>query len=246
MLGKQTTKITAVAALITGGVMFSPIASADLLFSVEAEAQYWQADVSGGHAFPAVTWRDYDWDSSGQTRVSATITHFLPIIPNFKFDSQKLEFDGVLLTDATQFTAIDLSHETYTLFYAPLDNNLTAFHFGVSLKQIDGFAADNAGMATGAMMYGIKEDIYSGYLRGSFGLPFTGFSVVAQGHFGIGDHDTHDIEAALRYRFMDTMLLDGFISLGYRSVKMHFNDEDSAFSSNYEFTGPFASLSLRF
>lgn len=237
--------LTAVA--VSSALLFSATASAEL-FSLEAEAQYWQAKPSGGHSSTALERREYSWNDSGQVRLSASLYHFIPLIPNIKVETQKLEFTGdrqmASIDFNTDTVTIDLSHETFTLFYAPLDNGLTQFHFGVSLKQFDGFVAENYGY-TDQPMWMVNEDIYSGYVRGSFSLPFTGFSVMAQGHVGISDHDSYDVEAAVRYRFLDSMALDGYVSIGYRALKLHLDDANSL-STDYEFKGPFLNLALRF
>ena len=247
--------LTALAA--ASAVLFSATASADIL-SVEAEVQYWQSKPTGGHTPAVVTLlggvdidneqREYFWSDSGQTRLGVSLYHFIPLIPNIKVETQELKYSAVrdiVTTGGTPQTVdIDLGHETYTLFYAPLDNGLTEFKFGVSLKQFDGHITEFEGTSTNAM-WRIREDVYSGYVRGAASLPFTGFSIVAQGHVGVGSHDTYDVEAAIRYRFLDSMMFDGHVSLGYRSMKLHFDNERSV-NTHHEFKGPFLNLALRF
>jgi outer membrane protein len=247
--------LTALAA--GGALLMSAAASADIL-SVEAEVQYWQSKPSGGHT-PSVSTlpggvdldtdsREYFWSSSGQGRLGLSLYHFIPLVPNIKVETQELSFnarrDIVTIGGTPEIVDIDLGHETYTLFYAPLDNGLTEFKFGASLKQFDGHINEMRDSDTSAM-WRIKEDILSGYARGSVSLPFTGFSVIAQGHVGVGSHDFHDVEAAIRYRFVDSMMLDGHVSLGYRSMKLHFDNETSV-NTQHEFKGPFLNLALRF
>ncbi|RUO36222.1 hypothetical protein CWE13_10170 [Aliidiomarina shirensis] len=239
---KKMLSITAATCLVA----LSAPASADVLFSLEAEAQYWQADASGYHTYAqTVSSGDiYDWKKSGQLGFGATFTHFIPLLPNVKFETQELEFGGEH-SNGVDTVNIDLGHETYTLFYAPFDNDLVAIHFGASLKQIDGYVGENYGMSD-QPLWRIDEDVVSAYLKLAAGLPFSGLSVVAEGHIGsFGDHDLHDIQGAVRYRFLDSLVFDGYASIGYRSVKMDFENGND-FTTNYEFTGPFASVSLRF
>ncbi|RUO20356.1 hypothetical protein CWE08_07755 [Aliidiomarina iranensis] len=221
-------------------------ASADFLFSLDAEAQYWQADASGSHAAARTMsgFSGYDWDSSGQLGLSATFIHIVPFVPNVKIETQELKFTGDWVATSDSVT-VDLGHETYTLFYAPLDNDLVELHVGASLKQIDGFIAENYGM-TDQPYWKIDEDVFSAYLRAAVGLPFSGFAVIAEGHLGtFGDHDVYDFQGSVRYRFIDSLTLDGYVSLGYRAMKMDLK-QGNDFITNYEFTGPFANVSLSF
>lgn len=247
--------LTALAA--ASALLFSATVSADIL-SVEAEVQYWQSKPSGGHTPQVVTLpggvvidnepREYRWSDSGQMRLGLSLYHFIPLVPNIKIETQELKFNaprGIAPMSGSSHTVnMDLGHETYTLFYAPLDNGLTEFKFGVSLKQFDGHITEFEDSSTYAM-WRVREDVYSGYVRGAASLPFTGFSVVAQGHVGVGSHDTYDVEAAVRYRFLDSMMFDGHVSLGYRAMKLHFDNERSI-NTHHEFKGPFLNLALRF
>lgn len=253
----QGMKYSLTAFAAASALLFSATVSADIL-SVEAEVQYWQAKPSGGHTPQMVTLpggveidneqREYFWSDSGQARLGVSLYHFIPFIPNIKVETQQLKYSAardIITIGGTPYTVdLDLGHETYTLFYAPLDNGLTEFKFGVSLKQFDGHITEFQA-ASSTAVWRIKEDVYSGYVRGAASLPFTGFSVVAQGHVGVGSHDTYDVEAAVRYRFLDSMMFDGHLSLGYRSMKLHFNNERSI-NTYHEFKGPFLNLALRF
>jgi len=85
-----------------------------------------------------------------------------------------------------------------------------------------------------------------GYIRLTAGLPLTGLSLRAQGHpASIGDHDVYDIEASLRYEFLDTMAVDGVVSLGYRQFNLKLDDASGLYT-DYSISGPFLNVSLHF
>lgn len=223
------------------GLMMMGSAQADLI-NIEADVQYWSANASGDHTFGDLRFTGNDWDTEGQTRLSASFEHFLPLIPNIKVTSQTLEFDGK--RDQVLSSRIDLSNDLFTLYYAPLNNDLTTVHFGASYMRLSGSVSE-FGSGSRSPSESVSEDIGLGYLRASLGLPFTGFSVVGQGQFSLGsDHDISDLEAAIRYRFMDTVL-DGHVSLGYRQAQIKLANGDYL-ATDYRFKGPFLSLSLRF
>ncbi|MCL4408717.1 MAG: TIGR04219 family outer membrane beta-barrel protein [Gammaproteobacteria bacterium] len=216
-------------------------ANADLL-SIEAEAQYWFASANGEHRIGDFTTVGNDWDSDGQMRLSLALEHFLPLIPNAKVSSQSLEFDAA--REGQLAARSDLGHETFTLYYAPLNNDLVTVQFGASLMRLRG-SINELGNDTAAVSQSISEDIGMAYLRASAGLPLTGFSIVGQGQFSVGsDNDVYDIEAAIRYRFLETVL-DGHIGVGYRDMQMQLN-KNSSFATDYSFKGPFVNLTVRF
>jgi len=142
----------------TSVFMFSTgSASADWLFGVHAEAQYWQAENDGGFTQSPAD-HDWAWDDEGATRLSLNINHFVPFVPNVMIQTQSLESSGSALHlndltvrgttfvtpanagDMTEFldSTWDLSHETYTLYYRLFDNSLIEFYFGLSAKKFNG------------------------------------------------------------------------------------------------------------
>lgn len=223
---------------------FVSVAQADIL-TIEAEAQYWHANGKGVDSlnFPDVELAETEWDRDGQLRLSASLQHFIPLVPNIRFETQTLDFHG--FTEGGLPQRIDLGHETYTLFYAPLDNELTRLHFGLSLKRVRGYIERNSESGP-SLREAIDADIPMAYLRAETGLPFTGLSVYGQGHFfAFDDNKVQDVEAGIRYHFIDTMMLDGYVSAGYRMVNFEI-DEGERLQADYDFRGPFVSVNLRF
>ncbi|WP_194757036.1 TIGR04219 family outer membrane beta-barrel protein [Aliidiomarina indica] len=233
-----------VAFVSLGCLVLSSAAQADI-FTLEAEAQYWHANGKGADSlnFPDVELAQTTWDRNGQTRFTASLQHFVPLLPNFRFDTQTLDFTGT--TEDAMPQRLDLGHETFTAFYAPLDNELTRIHFGVSVKRVRGFIERNSeGGVT--LREAIDADIPMLYLRAETGLPFTGLSIHGQGQFfAFDDNKVQDIEVGIRYHLIDTMMLDGYLSAGYRTVNFEI-DEGERLQADYDFRGPFVSFNLRF
>lgn len=234
---------------------------ADLLFGVHGEVQYWQAKNSGSFGLSPAN-DDWAWKSEGATRLSLSFNHFLPLVPNVMVERQLLKSSGTLAhtedytigntvypapvggTPVNLTTNWDLGHDTLTLYYRLFDNSLVEFYFGVSAKKFNGDMLLNIGGTT--LKQDIDETIPMGYLRLSAGLPLTGLSIRAQGHpVSIGDHDSYDMEASLRYQFLDSLVLDGVLSVGYRAFSLKL-DNASGLYSDFEVKGPFLNLSLHF
>lgn len=242
-------------------VISSVSSHADELFGVHGEIQYWQAKNSGGFGL-SPTNDDWTWNSKGATRLSLSINHFLPFIPNVMVERQVLKSSGTLAhiknytigntlypapTDGSPVSLMadwDLGHDTLTLYYRLLDNSLIEFYFGVSAKKFNGDMLLN--IASEPFKREINETIAMGYLRLTAGLPLTGLSLRAQGQpISIGDHDSYDMEASLRYQFLDSLVLDGVFSVGYRAFSLKL-DNASGLYSDFEVKGPFINLSLHF
>ena len=78
------------------------------------------------------------------------------------------------------------------------------------------------------------------------GLPFTGLSAYARGHvLAIDSSSLQDIEIALEYRILDSVLLDGSIQVGYRYFNVELDDVAGLYS-DVEFKGPFVGFQLHF
>lgn len=237
----------------------SSTAHADLLFGVHGEVQYWQAENSGTFSQNPNPF-SWGWSEEGATRVSLSLNHFVPFVPNVMIQRQWLEASGAMPHEydfAMRNTIFqtpqdggslsynwDMGHDTYTLYYRFFDNSLVGFHFGVSAKKFTG----EMDVTDGTTMFRspIDETVALAYLRLSAGLPFTGLSVRAQGHpVSFGDHDVYDVEASVRYEFLNSMILDGAIQVGYRVFNLKL-DNASGLYSDFEVKGPFVSLSLHF
>ncbi|WP_157957909.1 TIGR04219 family outer membrane beta-barrel protein [Aliidiomarina celeris] len=231
---------------------------ADLLFGVHGEVQYWQAENSGSFSQNPNPF-SWGWDDEGATRVSLSLNHFVPFVPNVMIQKQWLESSGSTPHDFdlgignTVFQANangslqynwDLAHDTYTLYYRFFDNSLVGFHFGVAAKRFTGEMEVTDGNT--AFRSPIDETVPMAYLRLNAGLPFTGLSVRAQGYpVSVGDHEVYDVEASLRYEFLDSLVLDGAIQIGYRVFNVAFEDASGLYT-DFEMKGPFASISLHF
>lgn len=220
------------------------------LFSIEAEAQYWNPDASFSNSLN-VSAQDMDfsvWRRDTESRLhvgglSVSFQHFLPLLPNIRLETQDIDFTGSL--SGSIDSRLDLSHDTTTLFYAPLDNDITRLHFGLSVKRVKGFLAQNPSDSA-AILDELSVTIPMGYLFVETSLPFTGLSVQGRGHFfSFRDNEVQDIEASIRYRFLDHWLFEGYVSAGYRSINIKI-DEGQALQADYDFRGPFIALNFRF
>lgn len=222
-------------------MLLSSAAHADLI-NVNAEAQYWRADVNGKHGIGGMAMESLDWDNGSQTRYSLALEHFIPLLPNVMIEQQKLS-SSVPNTGDSWWNA-DFGYDAVTAYWAPLNNDTTTIHIGGSYRDVSGsFSGQSSGMTQGYQI--IDEDVMLGYAKAIAGLPFTGFSVAARAEqsFG-GDLEMTDLELSVRYRFLENVL-DGYIGVGYRFLDVEHTNPDRL-DAAFDFKGPVVNLTLRF
>lgn len=235
--------------------------AADTIFGIHGEFQYWNANIDGsfGQTPGGEKWR---WEDDKASRLSLSLNHFIPLVPNVMLEKQSLstggqlspnqnfiiggvDFTDPMLEDASLLHSnLNLDHDSLTLYYRLFDNSLIQFYFGATAKRFSG----SLDIQSNDLVHFQKIDytVPMGYLRLTAGLPFTGLSVRAQGQpISFGSHDAYDIEVALRYELFDAVALQGVIAAGYRSFNLQIEDKGQ-FYTDLEMKGPFINFSLHF
>lgn len=231
-------KVAFIVSAILGTAATAP-AQADWIFGVYGEAQYWATDSTGGYG-DNQDFTDIEFDDERQVRLSVALHHPIPLLPNVRLETQELEATSTFYADAAE-AKVDLGHQTLTLYYRFLDNDLVSLHLGASAKRFDGYVRNYSGVT-----WDVEETIPTGYAMVSAGLPFSGLSIYGRAHaFAFDDSDLTDVEAAVQYRFLNSVLLDGSIQLGYRVFTIDLDNVGGLYS-DLEFKGPFVGLELHF
>lgn len=84
------------------------------------------------------------------------------------------------------------------------------------------------------------------YVATNISLRLTGLSVFAQGDFLlIDDHSLYDYQVGLNYDLVDSFSVDFNLNLGYRAVKMEFEDLNNLYT-DLEFKGAFVGIIVHF
>ncbi|GHE86890.1 TIGR04219 family outer membrane beta-barrel protein [Thalassotalea profundi] len=77
------------------------------------------------------------------------------------------------------------------------------------------------------------------YLASQFNIPLTNVSIFAQGDFSlVSDHSLSDYQVGLSYRLIKSRMGDFNLTLGYRVVRMEFEDLDNLYTE-LDFKGVF-------
>ena len=147
--------------------------------------------------------------------------------------------------------SFNVSYVDYTLYYELFDNGLFSFDFGLTARDFNG-AVTVTGDTTGnydEYCYGsepvvcitttdsvtpsgkIKTDeiVPMLYVATNISLPLRRLSVFAQGDFLlIDDHSLYDYQVGLSYGLVDNRMGNFNLTLGYRVVKIEFEDLEVA------------------
>jgi len=191
---------------------------------------------------------------------------------SFSFDDEIFHIDVDVDVDVD--ASFNVSYVDYTLYYQLFDNGLFSFDFGVTARDFDGAVtetettitvttSDDGGLDAeehpehGHIVTETTKTVTASnikandivpmlYVATNISLPLTGLSVFAQGDFLlIDDHSHYDYQVGLSYGLVDNRMMDFNLTLGYRAVKMEFEDLDNLYT-NLEFKGVFIGVIAHF
>ncbi len=218
--------------------------------------QYWANKATGEFGEPG-NLQNFNFKDKEQGSFHVAFEHPLPIIPNVKIAYTKLDTDGTTkLTNDFEFggitlpsgseatTQFNVNYVDYTFYYEVFSNDVFAFDFGLTARDISADINVTASKQTGKMNG--SQILPMLYVSTAVGLPFTGFKVFADGNFlTVGDHSVYDYEAGISYALIDNIAIDLDIQLGYRSVSMKLEDIDDL-STDLKFEGAFLGAVMHF
>lgn len=231
--------------------LFAPTAWADV-FGFNAGATLWSADARGQLGEPVGDARELGLGRDRHRSIYASLEHPLLFLPNVRLAHTQLEQSGrsVLESDFsvgdTVFrvgdsvdTGLDLSHSDATLYYSILDNWVN-LDLGLTLRQFDGHARAHSGSLEARR--DIDDWLPAAYGQARFDIPLSGWSAGTTAHLlTYEDHHMVDWRGAVSY-VIDPLLGLGF-EVGYRYLDF---DIDESLSMRMTYSGPFASVILRF
>jgi len=184
--------------------------------------------------------------------------------------TQEFSFgDKSFLTDTDINASFNVSYIDYTFYYQLLDNDLFSFDLGLTARNFNGAVTvtgtaevvttvveeDNVDhvhlideISSSVTTGKIKTDeiVPMLYVATNISLPLSNLSVFAQGDFLlIDDHSIYDYQVGLSYLLVDNKMMDFNLNLGYRAMKMEFNDLENL-STDLEFKGAFVGVIAHF
>ncbi|WP_226647952.1 TIGR04219 family outer membrane beta-barrel protein [Microbulbifer variabilis] len=237
----------ALCALLSSGA-----ASADTILGFDATLGAWLPNYDGN-----IGKDDYNLDKLSLsedhiTFIQVALEHPIPLVPNIMLahsnigtdGSAELQstvtFDDVTFQSGTTInTDLDLTHTDATFYYEILDNWVN-LDLGLTARRYDGeFTAISEDRTETIQLTGYLPMAY-GMAR--FDLPFSGWSVIAQGNGTAYRGDTlTDFTAKVRWDFVPAV--DLAIEAGYRVMNLDLDELDDL-QSDVEIKGPYIGLNL--
>lgn len=193
-------------------------------------------------------------DTSGKTTLTQP----------FGFDDQTFPVGGNLNT------SFNLRYVDYTLYYELFDDENFSFELGATARDLKGdvtvsgpttspddtcndpnptpdspcAATGNASTAIGNI--NTNDMMPMLYAATSMNVPRTHLSVFAQAHFSLNDdHTFSDYQVGFNYDLIQIMMADVHLTLGYRVVKMDFENLNSL-DTDIKFNGAFVGMAAHF
>ena len=165
-------------------------------------------------------------------------------------------------------TRVNVSYIDYTLYYQLFDNDLFSFDLGLTARDFNGdvtvagptipvdscikvqpnlcVSTDGSNLFTPTGKIKTDEIVPMLYAATNINLPVKGLGVFAKGGFlSIGNHSLYDYQVGISYNLAYISKLDFELNLGYRAVKMEFEDLNNLYT-NLEFKGAFVGVIAHF
>jgi len=244
----------ALASIVVAGAVLP--AHADML-GIYVGAQGWQNQVDGGFSQDR-NLVDFNFADKTSGNFYLKVEHPVPLIPNARVRLGKLEgtgqtnltsnfsFEGKdFSANSTVDTTIDLTNNDATLYWELLDNDIIAFDFGLTAKNLSGELMVDDGNGKLA-----QEDISvwlpMGYAAVKVRVPFAGVYVYGDANYVSYDgSNVHDYEVGVGYDVVDNIAVDVAITVGYREIAIELDDVDDI-SADVNFSGFFAGIEVHF
>lgn len=200
-------------------------------------------------------------------RISSTIletTGKTNLTQEFSFGGESFSIDDDINA------SFNVNYIDYTLYYELFNNDLFSFELGLTARDFNGdvtitgstIIVDNeddcpetpqgnicpspAGTYTPTGKIKTDEIEPMLYVATNISLPLAGLSLFAQGDYLlIDDHSLYDYQVALSYGLVDSRVVNLNLTLGYRAVKIEFEDLDNLYT-NLEFKGAFVGMIAHF
>jgi len=227
----------------------------DFNYKEELQSSFFVAVEHPFTLLPNVRISRTNFDTSSQTNSTQEFS--------FTDDASDIVHETLINTDVE--TRFDVSYVDYTLYYELLDNRSISLDLGLTLRDFDGAITATENITTvnnwsdifGNPYTATRNDDFKNkiktediepmlYIATNIGLPLTGLSVFAQGDFLLESGRTiSDYQIGLRYDLIDSQMVDFNVTLGYRTVKMEFENSDGLFSDP-EIKGTFIGVIAHF
>ncbi|WP_394174242.1 TIGR04219 family outer membrane beta-barrel protein [Thalassotalea litorea] len=245
-------------ALATTLALSSFFAQADTIAGVYIGGQVWDMQAEGSFG-SSEQLQAFELEDDNKASYWAALEHPIPLLPNLKLRQNELDTMGMADVDNFEFgdtvydgdtlVSAELDHLDVIMYYELFDNAIFSIDLGVNLKYAEyavTVSADDINPVFSEETVDYDGIIPMLYLATEVSLLGTGLDVFAEGSWiGFDDHNVYDAMAGLKYSFVDNLIVDLDIRLGYRAMNFDIQDLDDMYLDT-QFDGAFAGIEFHF
>ncbi len=248
--------IVATLAALTSG-----IAQADFL-RIEAGAGIWQSEPSGtvtdkasGSSYIPSLSDDLGYQKENISYLWLNVKHPVPVLPNVRIEYTTPSFEGYTKKSFTwagntyginAYSKLEMKQTDIVLYYNLLDNTFWAtLDLGLDLKLVDYSYELRNPLSTYSDSGSLPIPML--YVRTRAQIPTTNIGLEADiKYIGYGDTKLYDARAKVDYTFDIVPVIQPAIELGYRTQKFKIDEDSVDTKTDFEFSGIYGGVMLRF
>lgn len=242
--------------MIASAILISSAPAQADFIGIYASADYWNTAGSSKIAQNNTAQQNFDHDDQGVASLSVSVEHPVPLIPNARVRYVQLKQDNSTSSNVFVFQnqtfagntqlETDLTNTDLLAYYEILDT-VVSVDIGLGAKLLNGdFSVRSNLVPSISRTIKVKETLPVAYASVGGSLPFTGFSVKAEAVIGQNqDVSTSDLQAEVKYDFIDNLAIDMGAKLGYRMLKIDMENVKNT-DAKLDFNGPYLGLELHF
>lgn len=247
-------KLAFTLASATALLLGSATAQADFV-GIYASADYWNVSGTSEIAKAGTPQQSFDHQDKGLASIVVSVEHPAPLIPNARVRHVQLKRDDSAQSSGFDFAnsrffdsrlETDLASTDLLAYYEILDN-VVSVDVGLGAKLLNGdLSVTSNSIAINSQTVKIKETLPVAYASVGGSLPFTGFSVKAEAIVGQNqDAKTSDLQAEIKYNFVDNIAVDLGLKAGYRILNIELDNVKNT-DGTFDFKGPYLGLEIHF
>ena len=233
------------------------MAQADLLFTVEAGANIWNAEASGNVGDDVTVGKNgLDLDSENSNVMYVSFEHPVPMIPNVKIKNTSLDLSGEGSQDFTFLnenfdgaseSQLDLSHTDLTLYWGvPLPIPFFDINFGLTARQFDGvISVTDQSSPTRTAEEDLDFVLPMGYLNVDFDSHFGVYARAELNAIGYDGNSISDLELAVGYTLpLPIPMVDINLEAGHRTLNFTTDEDSLDVDTDVDASGMFFGLNV--
>lgn len=232
------------------------MAQADLLFTVEAGGNMWNAEASGDVDGDVDVDKDgLNLDSENNNVLYVSFEHPIPMIPNVKIKNTSLDLTGDGTANYTFLnqtfngdteSQFDLSHTDLTLYWGvPLPIPFFDINFGLTARQFDGIVEVTDKTTQQTESEDLDFVLPMGYLNVDFDSHFGVYARAELNAIGYDGNSISDLELAVGYTLpLPIPMVDINLEAGHRTLNLKTDEDSMDIDSDVDVSGMFFGLNV--